>query len=652
MRSASFAKGIWRRSSAALGVRFPMLGLWTRMALAISLGFIALFFAFWTLSEQALKDSTTHLLDERLVIAQMAANQIDGLLEQIIAELSSVTPSDIEAAGASTTSEKAPDARNGGLIDSFPAETTYADSSGIVRFTYAGGPYQSGTDLSDVAHVDAALAGAQPVLSDPYLGPDRRSVWISLAVPAEENGRVSGVLIKEINLTMLNVLEPLTRASSLGKTGHASLVDSKGSSLATTLELPALSPGEHAVFYRAAMGEGIPVIDTVPFELDLPDEPEGELHVMAFAPLENAPWGVAVGGDEAETFAGIRSLRLALTALGIMAVLVASAVTLVGTRSIVRPIRELTQAAEQIANGNLQRSLPISNQAEIGVLARTLEHMRLQLIGNIEALAYWNEALESRVREQTKELRQQQQLAKQLLQQAITAQEDERARLARELHDEIGQTLTAVELSIDRIIHSLPETESENIDRLEKVQALTEEAMTDLRRLIADMRPGVLDELGLLPALGWLSDHALRPLGIQVRIETEAVDGRLPTEIETILFRIAQEAMNNVARHSQAENLLIRLEGVSDGIRLILVDDGRGMTANRPADSQARDHGLGLAGMRERAAMVGGVVEIESEPGAGTHIRVSVPLPRAFLQQAAGSGSSVDGRTPGPVPEP
>ena len=267
------------------------------------------------------------------------------------------------------------------------------------------------------------------------------------------------------------------------------------------------------------------------------------------------------------------------------------------------------------------------------------------LLANIEQLASWNEALEARVAERTEELRQQQALIQQLLHRAITAQEDERARLARELHDEIGQTLTAVQLSLDRLARTLPTDDPGPRERLDRARTLTEQALTDLRRMIAALRPGVLDQLGLLPALGWVADHTLRPLGVIVTIASSGLQERLPAEIETILFRIAQEAMSNVARHSGASHLSIHLAREDDQATMVLTDDGRGFDPAAVTAAPDQSHGLGLAGMQERASLAGGQVTVESVPGRGTTVRVVMPLSTTVEETTRAGAAGACGRS-------
>lgn len=499
--------------------------------------------------------------------------------------------------------------------------------------------HPSGTDLSRLPHVAQALDRREVTISAPFPDPLSDKPVAAVTVPIFEGARFLGLLSGLIDLSGHAVAAPLQQAAEFGRTGHAILVDQRGQTLASTFGLPFLSPGEHASFYRRAMVQGQAVVDTVPFELDLSDEPEGHPHVMAFAPLRMAQWAVAVGGDVDETFAGVFRLRLGLALLGIVALAGTWVATLIGTRWMVQPVKRLTEAAKRIADQDLDTPLHAPEGGEIGEMAVALERMRQLLLANIEELSDWNETLEARIGERTEELRQQQALIQQLLRRAIAGQEEERARLSRELHDEIGQTLTAVQLGLDRMARILPPDDARAEKRLKRTRELTEQALADLRRVITDLRPGVLDQLGLVPALSWVADHTLRPLDMAVTIEANGLEQRLPAEIETILFRIAQEAMSNVARHSGASRLSIDLLQTDGRVTMTLTDDGRGFDSSAMTSDADPGRRLGLAGMQERASLAGGQATVESARGQGTIVRVTVPVPQSWLSAEEGHGS-------------
>ena len=588
------------------------LNLWSKTALLISLGFLALFAAMYVLVERALNDSTQRILDERRVIAQMAANQIDGALKEAVAELQrAYRHADYVAF------ENPSDALT--MISAIRGQT---HSTILLELPVL---FLRETEIPFIPDLNEVSGHAGVSISEPYLEPEHNQPVAAIIVDIHD-GTQEGVLVGLVDLQSPAILDPLEQAATIGFSGHASLIDRNGQSISSTYPVDFLAPGEHYSFYRRAMAAGLPIVEQVPIEFDLPGEVKGEMHVMAFTPIRIAPWGVAVGGDTDETFAGVQRMRRGMAFLGSITLVGAWFATLIGTRRMLAPVKDLTQAAQRIAQGELYTPLISSHAGEIGSLAGALERMRLQLLRNIEELANWNDVLEARVREQTESLLKQQTLTRQLLRRVITAQEEERARISRELHDEIGQTLTIIHLNLDRLTIPKRISKTENLEALQHLRNLTDQALIEVRRVIAAMRPGILDELGLVPALRWMIDQTLRPLGVSVQLDAIELDGRLPGDIETALFRIAQEAVSNVARHSQATRMEIRLERKNGIVTMVLADNGLGWDRTHPATSERLRGRLGLAGMKERASLVGGQISIDSTPGEGTVVKTVIPV--------------------------
>jgi two-component system, NarL family, sensor histidine kinase DevS len=203
------------------------------------------------------------------------------------------------------------------------------------------------------------------------------------------------------------------------------------------------------------------------------------------------------------------------------------------------------------------------------------------------------------------------------LQRVVTAQEAERRRLARELHDETGQALTSILLGLKTIEEAGGDTVG---DTVREVSALVRRTLQDVRQLAVDLRPSALDDFGLVPALERLADTFREQTGIALDLEAR-LPARLPPEVETALYRIVQESLTNVVKHARAERVSIVLTRKEDGVSVVVEDDGLGFDP-----SQAREEGLGLVGMRERVALLGGRFEIESRPGSGTTFAAEVPL--------------------------
>lgn len=216
----------------------------------------------------------------------------------------------------------------------------------------------------------------------------------------------------------------------------------------------------------------------------------------------------------------------------------------------------------------------------------------------------------------------------QLLRRVVSAQEAERQRIARELHDATGQSLTAISLGLKGVETMVSHEAGPVAAQVHELGSMSTQALGELRQIIADLRPSHLDDLGLAPTLRWYLKHYEERWRLHTRlIVSDDPTQRLPAEYETVLFRITQEALNNVAKHAQAQNVTVTLALAPPEARLVVEDDGRGFD---PAAVQSRggvQGAWGLMGIRERATLVGGHVEILSQPGHGTRLVVTLPLP-------------------------
>lgn len=226
-----------------------------------------------------------------------------------------------------------------------------------------------------------------------------------------------------------------------------------------------------------------------------------------------------------------------------------------------------------------------------------------------------------------------------LLLRTVTAQEDERARLARDLHDDTLQVLTALATGLagaDQLVTTDPEKAKEHLHQLSDMSS---HAIKELRRLIVALRPSVLDDMGLIPALHWYAQNKQQQMPeTQIEVVTDGSVCRFPPVLETTLFRITQEALSNVERHAHATHIRVTLKCENGWVHLTVEDNGRGFdpaTVKRVSDKSM--HGWGLIGIRERVAMVGGRCQIEAAPGQGTRLKVNMPIsfPNILTKEAA-----------------
>jgi signal transduction histidine kinase len=202
----------------------------------------------------------------------------------------------------------------------------------------------------------------------------------------------------------------------------------------------------------------------------------------------------------------------------------------------------------------------------------------------------------------------------------VSGQEQERRRLSRELHDETGQALTSILLGLKAI------EETQGTDQfpaaLAELRTLVVATLQDVRRLAVELRPKALDDFGLVPTLERLTSTFEEQTGIATHLESRLPETRLPTEIETVLFRVVQEALTNVVKHARAQHVSVILQARAGRVVVMIEDDGRGFAGK---GTQSGD-GIGLLGMRERIALVGGRLEVETSAGGGTRIVVEVPV--------------------------
>ncbi len=216
--------------------------------------------------------------------------------------------------------------------------------------------------------------------------------------------------------------------------------------------------------------------------------------------------------------------------------------------------------------------------------------------------------------------------------------EEDRRRIARELHDELAQSMTAAKINLALLRQLLPDAQPEARRAIRETERIVNGTIADIRRISMDLRPALLDDLGLVPALKWLADTFSRRTGIRVLVETDDAATPIDVEVKTLLYRFVQEALTNVFRHARARAVQVQLSTKGRGLRAIVHDDGTGIRRK----GGRKQPGLGLLGMRERIERVGGTLTIHSRAGAGTSLVAEVPV--------GGRAGVVQRRLPAPAP--
>jgi signal transduction histidine kinase len=358
------------------------------------------------------------------------------------------------------------------------------------------------------------------------------------------------------------------------------------------------------------------------------------------------------------------SIRVGLgfSLFGVLAVLFISTLT---TRWITRPLEEITRAAGEMARGNYQVELRHHSSDEAGVLAHAFRAMAAQVARRTVELQESNERLnaevcdrklseqevvrlnaqlEGRVAERTADLlltnerleaviRTQRQAEEELqgsraelrnlTRHLQEVREVERTSIAREIHDDLGQMLTALKMDLSWIGRKLPEEERLLLERTLTISRHIDETIGTVQRISAQLRPGILDDLGLRAALEWQAGEFQKKTGVACEVLGDFDCAGLSHRCATELFRIFQEALTNIFRHSGASRASVSLEGDEGALTLTVSDNGRGVGEGKLTDRSS----LGFIGMRERVRSLGGTLDIDREAGGGTRIRVCIPLP-------------------------
>ncbi|MGD2155391.1 MAG: sensor histidine kinase [Anaerolineales bacterium] len=288
---------------------------------------------------------------------------------------------------------------------------------------------------------------------------------------------------------------------------------------------------------------------------------------------------------------------------------------LVVSRLTVRRLEKLAHALFRFGEGEFNQRLPEGNRDEIGQLINSFNEMGERVQNKTEE----NLALSEHLRRQNEQ-------RGELLKRLINAQEDERKRVARELHDELGQSLTSLALQTEMVKQTLDSNPQDAIDRLEDTHALISDTSDRMYDLILALRPSSLDDLGLVAAVGAHAERLFAKNDIKFNLDASNLNGRLPPEVEIALYRIYQEALTNVLRHSMADQVEITFARDELNFKGSVCDNGRGFEIQSISMDGSSPNGLGLIGMQERASQCGGEVEIYSHRGDGTKIQITIPL--------------------------
>ncbi len=503
-------------------------------------------------------------------IAYLGVNSHQGAMRQLVAERDGA----LARVSAARLSELLADrGRELAALDAAQPETwnTQRFDEGVALFDAQGRLAQAipSREIWDARVEKIPRAGE---FSEPLF---ENGAWVVLIARSVQNGRLVGA----IRLPAFDTLAPR---------GTAYLVDARGKIIA--------HPDPARVGADLSTHAGIAQVIRGETGATFHDDPRlGEL-VVGYAPIAPAGWSLLIDEPWANVVAPMFQYAVLLPVVLALVALVGLGAIFFGVRNIVRPLQDLSHIAQRIAFGDYRAAeQPVGGVREIEELRETLNGMAQQVRAAQNAMQDYIAAI-------------------------TRSQEDERKRLARELHDDTIQTLIAVQQRIEMTNKALTKDPALAASRLAELKALTTEALARVRGFVRDLRPTYLEELGLIPALETLAHEA------NASFQVQGQEQRLDAERELVLFRVTQEALRNVSKHARAAQVDVTLAFDSDDVSVTVEDNGVGFNAPESPNAYARAGHFGLMGMQERAQLFGGNVYVKSERGKGTKLVAYVPL--------------------------
>lgn len=439
-----------------------------------------------------------------------------------------------------------------------------------------------------------------PLFSPLFTDPNTGRTLLLIALPTTDGGRMVGaVSLEELGLThLMGQLESADKNNGPERPpkSHpiAFLVDTTGTVI--------YHPDPAQIGRDLQTHEGVAEVIQGRTGATYHREPDGEELVVGYAPVAGPNWGLIVQEPWEALIAPTMRLSLLAPLVVVVAALISGLAVTFGLRYVMHPLQALDREATRVAWGDFAAvSEPVGGIQEIEDLRRTLEGMAGQI-----------QRYQTSMRD--------------YIATVTTAQEEERKRLARELHDETVQSLIALGHRVEMVQKALAKDPERARQRLVELRTMADEIQDEVRRFSRALRPLYLEDLGFVPALEMLAQETTRQNDLPVLVDIKGEVRRLPADLELTAYRIMQEGLSNVIRHAQAKNAWLTIVFSPEELTLHIHDDGVGFKPPvNPANLSQHGH-FGLMGIRERALLFGGRLEIRSKPSQGTSLEVFLPL--------------------------
>ncbi len=598
-----------------------------RITLSVTLGMSIILLSLGIVSYYIIEKNIEDSLNKKLALARLIRNNIDNIIKENINRLYDISLTGSVNLEDNDLSPEREALNTAYRYSIFTDGIFLLDKGGNVILNYPEKIKYTNLNLLSIEPISRMIATGRPVVSNIY-GSDtaKRKVLFVLVPLKDKNGNHVGAAGGKVDPTN-PVLTNMLRFTDIGENTFIDIIDSNGIVIASSRPSRTLTYCDYNKFFSTIINSKKERVTTC-HQCHEQEKRKKSTNVVAFVPLEMAPWGISIQEPEIDVFGPSMQLKKTFVALGIIFIGTAFILAIGISRSVVDPIKELIKATDRISRGDLSEPVAVQGNDEIGVLSRSFEAMREKLNMSIESIKNYNLELEKRVKERTRKIKEGQQRIKNLLNKIIFTEEEERKRIARDLHDDTIQDLAALLMKID-MCKLYPEQISAN--KIDAIREIVLKTLDGLNTAIQNLRPSLLDDLGLEAAIKWLLDIHLGKKGINIFYNITGVKGRrFSQDIEIRLFRIIQEAIVNISRHAAAENVFVNFKADSNHIIMEIEDDGQGFDVKtlfqQTIHARKDFRGLGLLGMKERASLIGGNMDIHSVPGCGTRVSLKVPI--------------------------
>ncbi|MGO9612822.1 MAG: response regulator [Dissulfurispiraceae bacterium] len=591
------------------------------IVISVSLGLI---------SYLAVHESIERSLQNRIALARIISHYVEVFLNENLSRLQNISLSDKATLKNYDWAPEKKMLENAYKYSLFTDGVFLLDKHGNELLTYP--PHvEYFSNLTYINFVNQALRDGRPVISNVYtIEPINKKVIFIITPLKDSDGRIAGLAGGMLGLTD-NFISKLLQSAKFEDNRYIEIIDSNEVVVASDRPSYVLQHHDHgSQLTKMIMGDKSGIVECK-HGYSNPNAVKKPTDLLAFVPLKMARWGVIVGQSEKDIFAPAIGLQMNSLLLVLLFVGASIIISIVASMKIVKPLKLLTSSTDRISSGDLSTPVGDVGSDEILQLSKSFDDMRIKLAASLDSIKTQNIELETRVAKRTEQIRESRKKVQHLLKKIISSQEDERRRVARDLHDTVLQDISAFLINLD-MYKLRPDLMS--AEKIDEMRSIAMKAIDSIHKVVKNLRPSILDDFGIDTVVVWLLNKHLQKKGIHYYLDVGTpVKKRFSPEVEITLFRILQEAIINIERHANAENVFVTLEVGQSFAEITIEDDGDGFNVDElmkhPIES---GRGLGITGMKERASLLDGKLQIYSQPGEGTRVCMQVPL-RTLIEQ-------------------